>query len=160
MKTKQEVETAIDTYSDMVQRICFCYLKNHDDTMDIFQNVFMKYMNSSEIFSSKEHEKAWLIRVTINECKDTLKDFFRKKTTPMEYLEQEFAYVDTKHSELFEAVLQLPSKYKNVIYLHYYEGYSALEIASILQMKENTIYSLLSRGRAMLKDVLGGDMDE
>ena len=100
---------------------------------------------------------AWLLRVTINACKDYLKSFFRRNVVSLEGLKEMEAQMPGQHREVLEAVLSLPGKYKDVIYLHYYEGYSAAEIGRILGKKENTVYSLLSRGRGILKEKLGGD---
>lgn len=157
MRSEIEVNHAIEKYADMIQRICFYYLKNQSDTEDVFQNVFMKYMLHDKPFDNSEHEKAWLLRVAINACKDYLKSFFRCNAVSFDALNEIEAEVPENHREVLEAVLSLPNKYKDVIYLHYYEGYSAAEIGKILKKKENTIYSLLSRGREMLKKKLGGD---
>ena len=83
MRSEQEVSRAIDRYADTVQRLCMIYLKNQADTEDIFQTVFLKYATSTVAFESEEHEKAWLIRVTINACKDLLRSFFRSRTVSM-----------------------------------------------------------------------------
>ena len=82
MRSEQEVNRALERYADMVRRICMLHLKNFADTEDIFQTVFLKYALSSVPFESEEHEKAWLIRVTVNACKDLLKSFFRSRTVP------------------------------------------------------------------------------
>ncbi len=156
MRSEFEAGRAVDLYSDMVKRICFCHLKNSADTEDVFQNVFLKYLLYNGDFEDAEHEKAWFIRVTINACKDHLKSLFRHRALPLEVLTKEAANIEPEHYDLLEAVLSLPVKYKNVIYLHYYEGYTAAEIAVILKSRENTVYSLLSRGRSMLKKKLGG----
>lgn len=157
MRSENEVNRAVDRYADLVQRICFYHLKNRADTEDVFQNVFMKYMLHDEPFHDEEHEKAWLIRVAVNACKDLLKSFFRRSVVSLETLYGIPAEVPGSHREVLEAVLSLPDKYKDVIYLYYYEGYSAMEIGRICGKKENTVYSLLSRGRGMLKERLGGD---
>lgn len=155
MRSEAEVNHAVEAYADMVRRICFYHLKNQADTEDVFQEVFLKYMLHDEPFHDGEHEKAWLLRVAINACKDYLKSFFRRNTVPLDTLQEMAAEIPEGHREVLEAVLSLPGKYKDAIYLHYYEGYSAAEIGQILGKKENTVYSLLSRGRGMLKDVLG-----
>lgn len=157
MQTEYDTVRAVETYSDMVRRICLYHLKNIADTEDICQDVFMKYMLYDGSFEDAEHEKAWLIRVAVNACKDRFKSLFRHKTVPLDVLEEEAAVLEPGQSEVLEAVLSLPSKYKDVIYLHYYEGYSASEIAGLMRSKENTVYSLLSRGRSILKKKLGGD---
>ena len=141
----------------MVQRVCFYHLKNRTDTEDVFQNVFLKYMLSEETFGDSEHEKAWLLRVAINACKDYLKSFFRKNIVSLEALNEMEAEGEEDYREVLEAVLSLPGKYKDVIYLHYYVGYTEAEIGKILGKKENTVYSLLSRGRRILREKLGGD---
>lgn len=157
MRSEEAVREAIDRYADMVKRICFIHLKNEADTEDIFQAVFLKYAMSDVTFTNETHEKAWLIRVTLNACKDLLKSFFHKRTVPLDAYVEQNGIVDAAHSEVLEAVLSLPEKYRRVVYLHYYEGYTAPEIAEILGIKENTVYTQLTRGRALLRDVLGGE---
>ena len=156
MRSEQEVEQAIESYSDMIRRICLLHLNSHEDTEDVLQEVFLKYDLHSVEFASKEHEKAWLIRVTINACKDLKRKLFRHSTVPLEVLSEEAASVMPEQMGILEIVLSLPVKYKDVIYLHYYEGYTAREIGTMLHKKENTVYSLLSRGRELLKQKLGG----
>lgn len=157
MRSEEEVNHAVEKYADMIQRICFYHLKNQADTEDVFQNVFLKYMLHEEAFHDPEHEKAWLLRVAINDCKDHLKSLFRRSMVPLQAVQELEADIPDDHREVLEAVLSLPKRYKDVIYLHYYEGYTAAEIGEIIGRKENTVYSLLSRGRSMLKKELGGD---
>ena len=159
MRGEQEVEQAIELYSDMIRRICLLHLNNHEDTEDVLQEVFLKYVLHSVGFESKEHEKAWLIRVTLNACKDLKRKLFRHSTVSLEVLSEEAASVVPEQMEILETVLSLPAKYKDVIYLHYYEGYTAKEIGTMLHKKENTVYSLLSRGMELLKQKLGGGRD-
>lgn len=160
MRTEQEAISAIERYSDTVLRLCMVHLKNPTDTEDVFQTVFLKYVLSSVVFESEEHEKAWFIRVTINACKDWLKSLFRRRTVSLDELLDQPAAVAQEHREVLEAVLQLPAKYRNVVYLHYYEGYTAPEISDLLNIKVNTVYTLLNRARGELKKTLGGDGDE
>lgn len=155
MRSELEVCRAIDLYADTVRRICAMYLKNHADTEDIFQTVFLKYALSPVMFETSEHEKAWLIRVTINACKDMLKSVFHRRVSLEECLELEAN--DTCHYEVWQAVCALPQKYRTAIYLHYYEGYSAPEIGKMLKKNSNTVYTLLSRGRKLLEESLGGE---
>lgn len=157
MREECEANRAVGQYTDTIRRICFLHLKNRSDTEDISQNVFLKYILYSGVFESSEHEKAWFIRVTINACKDWVKSLLRHPTAPLEVLSEEAAAVSDDYSELLTIVLTLPPKYKDVIYLFYYEGYTAVEIARILDKNENTVYSLMSRGRTLLKEKLGGD---
>lgn len=157
MRNETQAKQAIDLYSDMVRRICFIYLKNYNDTEDIFQEVFLKYILYEGTFENREHEKAWFARVTINCCKDLLKSFFRRNVSSINDIQENKLAVNDEHSEILDAVLSLPYKYKTAIYLFYYEKYTASEIGNILNKKENTIYTWLSRGKKMLKDILGGD---
>lgn len=157
MKSDYEVSTAIERYADTVRRICILHLKNEQDTEDIFQTVFMKYVLYNKNFESNEHEKAWFIRVTINACKDFLKSFYRRNTVPLDIISDKSVSMNEEQSFVLEAVLSLPKKYKDVVYLFYYEGYSAVEISKIFNKKENTVYTLLARARKILKEKLGGD---
>lgn len=152
--TNDVVASAISKYSDMVRRICFLYLKNQADVEDIFQDVFLKLLQYSGKFENEEHEKAWLCRVTLNKCKDFHKSFFRKNVCSID--DVDLFIEDKVENEVMRAVLSLPKKYKDVIYLFYYESYTVPEIAKMLEQKENTIYSQLHRAKAILKDKLGG----
>ncbi|MDW7651376.1 MAG: sigma-70 family RNA polymerase sigma factor [Bacillota bacterium] len=156
--TNQYIKNALDKYSDMVFRLAFSNLKNKYDAEDIAQNVFIKLMENRANIQSAEHEKAWLIRVTINLCKNQLKASRFRISLPVD--ETIAAPKDDKEEVLAE-VLSLPLKYRNVIHLYYYEGYSVSEISDILGSKENTVSSWLFRARKMLKTKLeGGFGDE
>ncbi len=157
MRSEEEVNRAIELYSDTVRRLCMIHLKNYADTEDIFQTVFLKYLLSSASFENQEHEKAWFIRVTINACKDLLKSFFRSHTISIDEIIKQPATLPPDNREVLEAVLSLPSKYRDVVYLYYYEEYTAPQIGRILGKNVNTIYTLLTRSKKMLKDKLGGD---
>ena len=157
MRSEWEAHRAIDRYADLVRRVCMIHLKNHADTEDIFQTVFLKYVTGTTEFESEEHEKAWFIRVTINACKDLLRSFFRSRTVSLDDLLEQSDQVPEDHREVLEAVLALPDKYRDVVYLHYYEGYTAPEIGTILHKNPNTVYTLLTRARDELRKMLGGE---
>lgn len=160
MRSEDELNRVIALYSDMIKRICLIHLKKHADTEDIFQGVFLKYVLSSVVFENDAHEKAWFIRVTINACKDLLKSFFYNRNVDLtEMHEQIAAEVSEEDTAVIEAVLRLPEKYRKVIYLHYYEGYTAPEISEILGKNVNTVYTYMQRARQMLKKELGGEYD-
>ena len=147
MRQESDVEQTIGQYADMVKHICFVYMKNESDTEDVFQDVFLKYALFSEPFDSEEH-------------KDLLRSFFRTHTCS---LEEAMSMADTKSQDLshvLESVMNLSDKYRIIVYLHYYEGYSAVEIAGILHKNVNTVYTHLSRAKAELKKMLGGDEGE
>ena len=160
MRSEEEVRNAIHLYGDSVKRVCMVYLKNSTDTEDIFQNVFIKYATRSPQFESDEHEKAWVLRVAINECKDFLKSFYKRNimpTRPDLLIHQQTTSLSTERSKVLEAVLSLPRRYREVIYLFYYEDYSAVKIAEVLNKNANTIYTRLARGRDVLKAELGDE---
>lgn len=157
MQSEQEVNRAIEKYADMIRKICLIHLQNSADTEDIFQTVFLKYVLRSVPFESEEHEKAWLIRVTINACRDLRRSFFKSRTVLLDDLIEMPAPMLQSNREVLEAVLSLPKKYKDVVYLHYYEGYTAAEIGEILEKNVNTIYTLMTRSKKLLKEKLEGD---
>lgn len=141
----------------MVYRLCFTYLKNASDTEDAVQNVFIKLMSHEHPFENEEHEKAWLIRCASNHCKDILKSAYRKRT---EFDVFDVADENTdclEPSDVYEAVLGLPDKYKDCIYLYYYEGYKTDEIAELCGRPASTVRNHLREARALLYDALGGD---
>ena len=160
MRSEAEALRAIDRYGDTVRRICLVQLRHHEDTEDVFQTVFLKYVLSTAAFESKEHEKAWFIRVTLNACRDLLKSFFRSRTVSLDALPELPAAMPTDHREVLEAVLSLPEKYRDVVYLHYYETYTAPQISRILGKNVNTVYTLLTRSKQLLREKLEGCADE
>ncbi len=157
MRSEQEAVRAMERHADTVRRLCMIHLKNQADTEDIFQTVFLKYVLSSAVFESEAHERAWFIRVTLNACRDLLKSFFRSRTVSLEALEPVPAALVPEYREVWEAVLALPETCRDVVYLHYYEGYTAPEIGRLLGRNVNTVYTLLNRSRKMLRKTLGGD---
>ena len=154
MKTEVEISNAIGRYADTVKRIAFMYLRNTHDVEDVFQTVFLKYALYVHIFQNEEHEKAWLIRVSINCCKDYMKSAWKKK---VELSDEKVGLISTiadEHKDVMQAVRELEPKYRDVVYLHYYEGYKASEIAKIIGKRENTVYSILARARDKLLQLL------
>ena len=97
--------------------------------------------------------------MTINACKDLLKSFFRSRITSLDEILEQAADMQEENKEVLEAVLSLPSKYRDVVYLHYYEGYTAPEIGRLLKKNVNTVYTLMNRSRHLLREKLGGDVD-
>ncbi len=157
MRSEREVNTAVERYADTVRRLCVVYLKNSADTEDVFQNVFFKYCLSSKVFQSDEHEKAWFIRVTINACKDWLKSFFRSRTVSVEEIAELPYDSPQENKDVLEAVLSLLQKYRDVVYLHFFEDYTAPQISKILRKNVNTIYTLLTRSKTLLREKLEGE---
>ena len=159
MRSEQDVNTTIEQYADTIARLCMVYLKNPADSEDISQTVFLKYALCDTVFDSEEHKKAWLIRVTVNACRDLLKSFFHSRTVPLDSLLQCPAELPQDNREVLEAVLALPKQYREVIYLHFYEGYTAPEIGKLLKKNTNTVYTLLRRAKEILKVSLGGELN-
>lgn len=147
----KEFEEIINEYSDLITRICILNLRNCDDAKDCFQNVFIKLYLREEEFQNHEHLKAWIIRVCINECR-SYRRLFYKPTVNIDKV-----VVSDNHDELklLPEVLKLPNKQRNILYLHYYEGYKCEEIAELLHLNVNTVKSHLKRGREELKKRLG-----
>ena len=159
MRSDVEVAQAIEQHADTVRRLCMVYLKNDADAEDIFQNVFLKYALYSAAFESPEHEAAWIVRVTINACKDLLRNVFRRRTVSLDQVAGLPEVSDPAHREVLEAVLSLPEKYRVAIYLHYYEGYTAAEIAEFSGCAQSTVRSRLARARKLLRKTIGGEFD-
>ena len=155
--TEEELSRIISTYTNSLVRLAFTYTKNVPDAEDVVQEVMIRLMTKKPWFENENHEKAWLIRVTINACHDLIRSFFRSKTVSLDAVSEQLSELSIPDRDVLEAVLSLPVQYKDVVYLYYYEGYSAVEIAGILHKKVNTIYTLLSRAKALLKKTLGGN---
>ena len=148
----------IDKYGDMILRVAFSYMKNTYDAEDIVQEVFLKLVSNKYTFDNTEHEKAWIIRVTINICKNKLKSFWFNKTSE---ISDEIKFYDkiNENDSVLKAVMDLPVSYRMVIHLYYYEQYTTKEIADVIGKKESTVRSLLYRGREKLKNILKEDYD-
>ena len=147
-------ELMYDRYGDMLFRVCFSILVSHSDAEDAVQDVFMKYMDKRPVFSDEEHAKAWLIRVGTNHCKDMLRS--RKVRSSLTLEEIEEYEIEPEQSTILSHVFDLPVKYREVIVLHYLEGYAIKEIASALSLSESAVKMRLTRGRELLKEQLSG----
>lgn len=149
-----QAERLVETYSDLILRLSYTYLKSTQDGEDICQTVLLKLLTGDEKFDSPEHEKAWVIRTAINACKDELRAF-RRRAVPLDGV-AEAAAPEPPRSEVLDAVMELPGKYREAIYLFYYEGYSVKEIAALTGRSEAAVSAHLSRGRKKLRTMLGG----
>ncbi len=146
-------------YMDTVYRIALNYMKSPDAADDITQEVFLRLLRSQTEFASEEHIRHWLIRVTINECKRDLASRWRR-VEPLEAYAEKLSFSSEENSETYRSVMRLPRKYRMVIYLHYYEGYSTAEIAQLLGSKQSTVCTQLERGRKLLKNMLSEANDD
>ena len=147
-----QAERILDDYGNHILRLAYSYLHNMSDAEDIVQDTLIQFLKTAPSFESKEHEKAWLLRVTANLSKNRIE--YNKLRTTDELEETLIAEQNEDLSFVWEAVKSLPEKYREVIHLFYYEGYSTVQIGKILHRNEMTIRSQLNRGRTMLKQIL------
>lgn len=152
---RAQAEYLVQTYSDLILRLSYTYLKSTHDAEDICQTVFLKYLTAGQSFDSREHEKAWIIRTAVNACKDVLKSGWRTRTCGLEACAQVPA-PECRDDTVLAAVQALPDKYRIPLYLYYYEGYKTREIAEMLGERPATINTRIDRARGKLKTVLGG----
>lgn len=155
-----EARRLVSAYSNLILRLSFTYLKSTHDAQDICQNVLMKLIERQEAFQDLEHEKAWVVRTTANACKDALRNAYRRTSTPLEAADACHAPEEPEGSAVLDAVMELDEKYREAIYLHYYEGYSIAEIAAITNRTASAVAAHLSRGRTKLRTVLGETASE
>ncbi len=148
--TDEYIKYVVKQYSQILLRIAFIRLKSTADAEDTVQEVFLRLIKKRPQFRDEEHEKAWLIRATINLSCDKLKSSVRKNVQ----LDEEIMSPQDESAQLLSTVQSLPAKYSTVIHLHYYEGYSIKEIARILALPAATVGTRLSRARALLKPIL------
>lgn len=156
LHTDEEFSAIYNRNIKRVYQICYLYLKNRHDAEDASQLIFEKYLNLNKCFEDGHYEKAWFITVSKNYCKDELKRFWRKKRIDLKEMQTLAISKDNYDDNLATALLNLPSKYKNILYLYYIEGYSIKEISKLLNRKESTLRNHLSAGRELLKIDLGG----
>ena len=150
--TEQEFCEQYAKYKNTVYSVIFNYVQNADDTADLLQEVFIKLYSTDTDFTDDEHRKAWLIRVSVNMCKNHLRAVKNRKNV---VLEEDIPYFDqAADNELLKVVLTLPEKYRIPIHLFYYEDYSIKDIATVLDLPESTVKIHLKRGREKLSKIL------
>ncbi|MGI6003523.1 MAG: RNA polymerase sigma factor [Lachnospiraceae bacterium] len=153
---KPDITEAVQKYADMVYRLAIVNTNGSPDIDDIFQNVFLKLYQHQDSIHSEEHMKAWLIRVTINECRSFMTSSWHKKKVSLESVAETAAPMPEDYSDVTEAVMELPEKYRDIIHLFYYEEMSIKEIADALGMTEGAVKTRLRRGREFLRSKLEG----
>lgn len=154
-KGEEKVVELIEKYGNMVYRLALARTGNKDSSEDIFQEVFLKVCKKMPEFQSAEHEKAWLIRVTINCSKSWLNSFWNRK---VDSIEENIPFETEEEKEVWDKVAALPEKYRIVLHLYYWEGYRIKEISQILKIKENTIKTRLARAKESLRENWEGGM--
>ena len=151
---KHKIKYLVEKYSDMIMRIAYQNSFNKSDSEDIVQEVFIKLINYiDKLEKSEEYIKYWIIRVTINLSKDYNKNSWNKKIVQISQNNLNY-YFEPEEIGVFKELSKLKPIYRNIIYFYYYEGYKIKEIAKILNLKENTVNSNLTRARKKLKEIL------
>lgn len=150
----EDADALFAAYADMVYRLAFLRTKSGADADDVTQDVFLRCLRRKPDWNDREHQKAWFLKVTINCTKTLLSSAWRRHTAPEADGVLQMMERDT---DVYAAVLALPEKYRTVVHLHYYEGYSVDEIASLTQASPNTVKSHLFRARGMLREQLKGE---
>lgn len=153
MWTNAEFSQLAEKYMDMIFRLAYTYLKNQFDADDVTQDVMMQLYKTDKAFASEAHLKNWLIRVTINRCKNIFRTPWRADL-PIEDYENTLSFELPEYSDLFSAVMAMDKKYRVPLMLYYYDGYSIREISKILLIPEKTVETRLLRGRKKLKTQL------
>ena len=143
---------AVEKYGTMLFRLCLTLVKDYDDAEDAVQDTYIKYLTKAPQFNDSEHEKAWLIRVATNICKNMIR--FRKRNSSLCLEEIGEIGVSETDSGIFEAIMSLPAKYKLVMDLHYIEGYTASEISAITGVNADAVRKRMQNGRMLLKKTL------
>lgn len=156
--TEAEFAVKLETHKNTVYRLAFSYLKNIQDAEDVTQEAFLKFFRSDVSFSAPENEKAWLIRVTVNLCKNRFRMNKIRRTIPLyDDATSDGHELMQSNVELLELLDKLKPKYRAVVHLFYYERYTTREIAVMLGKNENTIRTQLARGREYLREILTDD---
>lgn len=154
-----EAERLVSVYADLILRLSYTYLKSTHDAEDICQTVLIKLLQGGRGFESAEHERAWVARATANACKDVLRSGRRRTSVTLDAAAEAVA-PEAPDGDVLDAVMALPQAYREALYLHYYEGYTAREIAQMTGRTESAVAQHLSRGRAKLRAALEGADDD
>lgn len=155
--TAKTPEQLIYDYGNTVYRLAYAQTRSQHDADDIFQEVFLRVAQNRPVFDSESHEKAWILRVTLNCLKSHWRAAWRRHDVP---LDERIPFPSPEERALDNALRQLSPKYRAAVHLFYYEGYSAEEIARMTGEKPSTIRTRLTRARAQLRDLLKGESDD
>lgn len=140
-------------FKNDIYRLAYSYMGNYSDADDITQSVFIKLYRKMNTLDSTESIKKWLIKVTINECKTLFLSSWYKRIVPLTSKEENIGKIDN-NNDILDSIMELPKKYRIVIYLYYYENYKIKDIVDMLRMNENTVKTQLKRAKSMLRDIL------
>ena len=153
MVSNENFPRLVHLYKDMIFRLAYSYTKNHFDADDITQNVLVQLYKTDKTFKSEAHLRNWLVRVTVNQCKNLFRVPWRKHENLEDYANT-LSFEEVESEDLFFTVMSLSPKYRVTLLLYYYEGYSIREIARILDVPEKTVSTRLARGRKILKELV------
>ena len=153
MLTEREYTQAVEQYLDMVYRVALNWFRRPADAEDAAQEAMLRLWRTDTDFQSEEHLRRWLVKVTVNECKRIALRPWRSRTASLEDCDGP-VFEDREKRELYEAVMDLPGKYRVPLYLYYYEGYAVNEVGDLLGLKPSTVQTRLARGREKLKNEL------
>ena len=153
--TAAEAEAVIARYADTVYRTAYAQTGSRMDADDVFQEVFLRYVKARPAFENEEHRKAWLLRVTVNCARDVTGSLWARRRAP---LTEDIPDEPQEETGLKEMLERLPPKYRWVIHLYYYEGYSCGEIARMMGLREGAVRTRLARGRQQLKELMEGEV--
>ena len=151
--TEREFTAAAERHLDMVYRIALNYFRVPADAEDAAQTVMLRLWQSDGDFADDDHLRYWLVRVTLNVCRDVSRSFWRRRTVSLEEC-REPAFADGEHQRLYQEVMALPAKYRLPLYLYYYEGYAVAEVGELLGLKPSTVQTRLARAREKLRGSL------
>lgn len=146
-----DIETLISQYGDMLFRLCLIMLKNESDAEDAIQETYIKYFQKAPLFDSKEHQKAWLIRVATNKCRDMLR--FRVRHPQIDDEDISKFIPDSSDSGILEALTMVPEKFRLVLTLYYIEEYRIEDIANIIGRSSSAVKMRLQKGRKLLEEI-------
>ncbi len=149
-----EYERLAALYMDSIYRVALNGCRNHADAEDVVQNTFLKLWNRKEGFESDEHARKWLIRVAVNDCNSLWRSSWKRRTTYLDELSQEPVFSTPEKSYVYYAIMELPTKYRQTIYLYYFEDYCVKEVAQIMGISESAVQTRLLRARQKIKERL------
>ena len=150
-QSEKRAVRVVELYGNILYRLCVVTLGNEADSQDAVQETFIRYINKAPSFESEEHEKAWLITVAGNICRDMLRFRLRHPVVDTSFIKDTVS--DSEKSYILEALVRLPEKYKTVMYLYYVEEYKVEEIAGIIKKSNSAVKMRLSKGRELLKEI-------
>ena len=151
--TETTFTAAAERHLDMVYRVALNWFRNPADAEDAAQTAMLKLWQADTEFADDEHLRRWLVRVTLNVCRDMARSPWRRRTISLEEL-PEPAFSDEERRAVYREVMALPGKYRVPLYLYYYEGYNVAEIGELLRLNASTVQTRLARARTKLKTTL------